>query len=512
MAQNTIDDTQNLFGWSTIFTITDDATELLLVRETLFDNGLVKLEDFDAGIRTTTRRLDNVDEYTGEPSGPSMRFWTEIYSTYDGTGVIDLRETLYDDGVLKRESFEAGVRSSMHILDNLDKFTGEPTGPSARAWSEIYTSYDENGVIELRDTVYDNGVLKLEAFEAGVRSSTHRLDNLDEYTGEPTGPSAKSWSEILTNFDENGDISYRETAFDNGVSKLEDFNAGVRTSTNLLDNLDEYTHEPTGPSAKLWSEIYIEYDENGAVDSRETYYDNGVLKIEGNYSDGWSYKLELDNVDEDTYEPIGPSAKNWSDIYTEYDENGVIDLRETYFDNGISKMEGFEAGVLVYKLQLDNVDAESGEQYGPSVKAWLGIVTEYDLNGVISLRQTYFDNGVAKYEEFAGGVRSAMLQLDNIEGPVADPEGAGVKLWTAIASEFDETGALETRQIEYDSGDVKYLEFEDGNQITNARYDGDDSEEWLARISTYETDGTLLTDEFYFAEEDIPALYLDIFV
>lgn len=334
-------------------------------------------------------------------------------------------------------------------------------------WSSIYTLTDDaTGIILVRETLYDSGVLNVENFNnLGVRSSIHLLDNLDRTTGASTGPSTKPWAEIFKEFDQNGEIEARNTHYDNGVSKHQTYDAGVRSQTIILDNVSMDRGEPTettaagGPSAAS--------------------------------------------------EPTGPSVKAWTSIDIKYDLDGVINSRETLYDNGVVKLEEYMDGALYQRSMYDNVDAETGDSTGPSVKAWKGILTEFDENGAMSLRAIVYDNDIAKVQTFENGIISHTFIVDDAEGVTGDPGPSGIRDWTAILLEYDENGERETRLVAYDNGDFKFHEFADGDLVAQALYDGDDSESWLLNVATYDAAGAVVTDEFYYSEAEIPVEYVE---
>ena len=134
---------------------------------------------------TTSTRFDTEEQFS----------WDSITSTFDNDTLI-FRDTLFDNGVARFEQFENGLRSVTTQYDNFDPFSGEaPADGGAFSWTEQFTGYDENGDIQGRDTLFDNGVQRFEQFENGVRSSTTQYDNIDPFTGEaPADGGAFSWT------------------------------------------------------------------------------------------------------------------------------------------------------------------------------------------------------------------------------------------------------------------------------------------------------------------------------
>ena len=248
-------DTEDQFSWDSIISTFDDDT--LIFRETAFDNGLARFEEFINGVRSVITQYDNVDLSTGEaPADGGAFLWTEQTIGYDDNGDIEGRNTLFDNGVSKLEFFENGVRTTTIQFDNVDPSTFEaPEEGGAKNWVQQGMSYNENGTLQQRSTIFDNGVAKLEEFEDGVRSSTTQYDNLDPLTLEsPADGGAFSWTEQSTYYDQDGAIEFRETTFDNGLARFEEFVNGVRSFTTQYDNVDLSTGEaPADGGAFSWT-------------------------------------------------------------------------------------------------------------------------------------------------------------------------------------------------------------------------------------------------------------------
>ena len=80
---------------------------------------------------TTSTRFDTEDQFS----------WDSITSTFDNDTLI-FRDTLFDNGVERFEQFENGVRSVTYQSDNIDQFTGEaPADGGAFSWTEQTTYY-----------------------------------------------------------------------------------------------------------------------------------------------------------------------------------------------------------------------------------------------------------------------------------------------------------------------------------------------------------------------------------
>ncbi|PJI91851.1 hypothetical protein BC777_0692 [Yoonia maricola] len=454
-------------NWDFIDT-TFDGNGARISENVVYDNGVVQMTDFSDGVRISSERDDIADVFS----------WETITTLFDFGGAISERETIFDDGVTKFEEFDNGIRTSMTQFDNVG-FDGVPAPDGgAKTWQEIYTSYDENGEIDTRETIFDDGVTKFEEFDNGVRASTTQFDNVG-FDGVPAPDGgAKTWQEIYTSYDENGEIDTRETVFDNGVTKFEEFDNGVRASTTQFDNVGfDGVPAPDG-GAKTWQEIYTSYDENGEIDTRETVFDNGVTKFEEFDNGVRASTTQFDNVGFDGVPAPDGGAKTWQEIYTSYDENGEIDIRETVFDNGLHKLEVFDAGQKYFMAQADVDD----------IKSWDEILTEYDQNGQITQRTTTFDDGGEKFEEFDAGQRVSTIQQDTFN----------FKNWDTQQTVYDDNGNVSFKGIEFDDSGATFEIFDAGVLTAFLEFDSEglhdpNSENWAARLTEYGADGPVTT-------------------
>lgn len=339
--------------WSAITTRYDTATGDVTEKSTSNDDGTSKLELFEDGTRTTTTQTDNDD----------VKNWTSIETIFDEDGVIASRETLLDNGIVRQQLFEDGVRSETIQLDNVDGSGASAPDGGAKAWQEIYTSFDSDGVITGRETVLDDGVIKLEQFEGGIRSFKVELDNVQGFGDTAPDGGAKSWQEIYTTYDSAGAISERDTVFDNGVTKLEFFIDGVRSNTTQLDNVDGSGAPAPDGGAKSWQEIYTTFDSEGVISERETVFDNGVRKQDLFENGERTLIIEEDALD----------AKEWDFRFTEFDSGGNREFVGTVFDNGDQSVKLFIEGTLEAFLELDSDGLDDAGN--PS---WGARLTEYD--------------------------------------------------------------------------------------------------------------------------------------
>jgi hypothetical protein len=278
-----------------------DAQGNMAARLTTYDNGVIYEENFENGIRTFSRQLDN----PGDAFGEGVKSWESIDSYYGADGELAARLTKYDNGVVREQEYEGGVRTYMRQMDN----PGDGSGNGAKVWDTIETYYDEAGQISARLTNYDDGRVRQDYFENGVRSYTEIQDGA---YGEGEGQYA--WTAINISYDETGKIAQKSTIFDDGRVREESFENGVRTETTIEDrflfNGGNYS----------WDQQHFVYAEDGSVASREISYDNGDARLT-TYEDGLlSQRSDFD----------GDGSHDWLGRTITYNDDGSVLSVQTY--------------------------------------------------------------------------------------------------------------------------------------------------------------------------------------
>lgn len=392
--------------------------------------------------------------------------WFSIETTIiTEIGHVFSRIITYDDGSVKEQEFdETGALSYM--------FQSDPN--NAFAWETIETNYDyESSSLSERIIVYDNGNTTEQTFSAGVITNSLLVDNGDDY----------EWSWIDSSYDLNGQISERELLYDNGVFTTQLFDAGTITFSLSVDVDDFYSD--------AWDVVTLFYSD-GELSERQTRYDNGSFKVEV-FADG----TLSETVQIDDYFGAG-NAYDWSRIDTTYDRSGLIEYRETVFDNGVLKYEEFENGTRTEMAQLDGF--YNGEPpVDGGAEAWESIVTYFE-EGDIARRETLFDDGVAKLELFENGLRTIVYQDDRDDGQ------GGARDWQEKLTNYDANGQIETAGTLFDDGDTIIFNYEDGERTERVRFDGDDDESWLLSVTSFSDEGNQTVN--YDTVDEVPEAYL----
>lgn len=317
-----------------------------------------------------------------------------------------------------------------------------------------------------RVITYDDGSVKEQEFdETGALYYMFQSDPTNVYT----------WETIETIYDSDG-LSERVIVYDNGNTTEQSFTAGVIATALLIDNGDAYD----------WSQIETVYDQDGLTAEREVLYDNGVFTAQLFDAGTITYSVSVD-VD-DFY------ADAW-DVVTRYYTDGELSERQIQYDSGLFTVQVFVDGTLSETTKID--------EYGGAGNAydWSQIVTTYDESGVIEYRETTFDNGVLKYEEFEDGVRTMVYQEDPDDGQ------GGAEDWQEKLTTYDENGQIETAGTLYDDRDTIIFNYEDGDLTERVRIDGDGDESWLLSVTSFSDVGNETVN--YDTVDEVPVEYLD---
>lgn len=449
------DDLDDQFLWSQIVTTTDDEGQIVS-RTVLFDDGTSRAEDYTNGVLSSATSYDVQDDQNG------VHNWTQMAQEYDGFGNLAERFVELDDGVVILDTYQSGILVGTEKRD-------ESADGTARAWESIAVEYDESGALVDSFTLFDDATVLWKTYENGVISSTLQFD--ESFTGD-----AKPWSSIQSYFDENGVIEERVIVNDNEILRVDEFENGVISTSLQID-------ESRGNSAQNWSEIRTNYDENGVISDRGLNYDDGMLRVE-TFEDGvLDTRLWID-------ESETGDAKRWSEISMSFDDNGDRETRFTTYDDGTTREDNFEDGVRATSIQRDESD-------GGDAVSWSQIFTSYDESGRVSDRVVNNDNGIERHDRYDDGQLERSIKIDNSEGGEA-------RTWDSIATHYDDNGDVEFVDMIDDNYDQFLFAYSEGELEHKIERDGNESEDWQFRVSTYEGGEIPVSVEIYYSFGDLP--------
>jgi hypothetical protein len=272
MTTTTIFDTADEFIWESI-TRTYDANGIITNKETTYDN-----ETF-IGVNYTDGKKTNVTQLDLSENG-SARNWQEITTNYDLQGLITDKVVRYDNDTVRSETYEAGQKTSLTLLD-------ESGDGSAKNWQSITTNFDENGLTADRVINYDNDTLHFENYSNGVKQTVTMIDNSEL-------GNAKNWSEINTTYNEDGSIQHRVTQYDDGRVRVEQYDGVTDVSGNPIDG-KVLLFDDTADQFN-WESSFAVYDENNSLLYKGIEFDNHDVSL-FQYEDG-DLRIRLD-LDED---------------------------------------------------------------------------------------------------------------------------------------------------------------------------------------------------------------------
>lgn len=230
-----------------------------------------------------------------------------------------------------------------------------------------------------------------------------------------------------------------------------------------------------------WTSIETETTEDGVLDWKKTIFDNGISKTESFYENGQQFYIQQRDTS---------NVKFWNEIYAEYEEDGSLDQRTIFRDDGGTTQWEYDFGRIVQKTEFDSLE-DGGS------RNWAARVTQYDENGNKSELLTVYDNHRIRTDTYnADGTTSTIVEDGSTDG--AD------FIWDAKISLRGDDGKLIHQGIIYDNDDVTATLFNNGVRANRLDIDGDDSHSWYAREFIFDENGKKVDIVFYQSNEEIP--------
>ncbi len=447
-------DTNDEFSWDQI-TIYRNDNGTLAFKSILFDNGIQREDEFDNGILQTSFQTDqSVDGLA--------KNWETYHSYYNSSGEIAFREVIFDTGLKSELTFANGVRAHLVLTDLAD----------AKSFETQNIYYTSTGLMTFRETLFDDGDLRQEEFQNGIRSHTIETN---------ANPIGNAWASRESYYDTTGQIVFKETLSANGTLRQDEFDAGqlVHTTQREVAGAED---------ANNWSLIDTYYDAQKQIAFRSTTFDNGVEKIE-EFNAG--QRTVTRQIDHDT-----GSGITWDEITTYFDANGQREMHEVLFDGGGSKVDNYSNGVLFQSVETDGAEGTAGD-----LKDWTRVESIFDALGKRLFRDTEYDDGRSKTESYSDGLifQSVVRDVANLYD------------WDRIDTNFN-FGVRDSTGITYDNGDQLLSIYENNARTARIEHDVDGDRPWLLRLTEYSDSGDAPVVSTYDTYEDLPDPYADYFL
>ena len=368
----------NDFAWDVIQT-TFAADGSTVAKSTTYDNGITRVADFTDGALTTITRLDNPGASDG-----GAKAWDSIVSTFDASGNISSDSVVNDNGTSTVTTYNAeGTRTGAVKTDNQTV-----DGSDLNTWDTVALTYDGAGNVTERTTTYDNGVVRVDTFTDGVRSSVTMTDNPGA-----ADDGVKSWASQQTTYDAAGNITQKSVVADDGTETATTFLDGNRATVVMTDSLLDGGFE-------TWESITSTYDATGEITQKTRVDDDGSTTIQG-YTDGALTAFSV--VDS----PVGAGNEIWDRIDTTYASDGTNTTTTTLttYDDGVESLDVRVDGVRTQRVDTDN--SADG-----SARIWTTSEDFFDATGEISGGRIVYDNADQFAFTYVDGSVTQQVQFD----------------------------------------------------------------------------------------------------
>jgi hypothetical protein len=296
------------------------------------------------------------------------------------------------------------------------------------------------------------------------------------------------WDSVAKTVDENGILTDKLIRYDNDTVTAGTYTNGQRTSVIQID-------ESSDGSAKSWKDITTNFTIDGVITDKVIQYDNDTVRIDG-YTSGQRTSMTFRD------ESNEGSARNWQEITTNYDVNGLISDKVFVYDNDTIRFDSYSEGSRTSMLQVDESHLGAG-------KSWEEIYTTYNSDGTVQDRTTIYDDGRVRRVDFEDISDTYGNPIDGKTISIADT--GDIFNWDAAITTYDADNNLVNKIIVYDNEDALLFQYENGSLSILLDVDGDDSHSWFARERFYDENNNLIETIHYDTADDVPEYYgLDI--
>lgn len=466
-----------------------------------YDNGLVREENLVGGKVVSVIQTDS-----------DTASWSTLTENYGTDGKLVSREKVEDDGDTVTESYVDGKLDSVTRIDVSDAAT--------TAWQSMTRTYNASGNLVSEVQVMDDGTTVTKAisqrdvpgFDKDSQPITKSIDYATQVITQDTATvdaetglvGHKTYDTITTNYGSDGLITSSTTVMDDTDTIVRTYGAGGVLSQAVKTDVD---------NSATYDTVTMTYNAAGTLASRDVLRDNGVTYETDYNADG----ARTQTVITDTTDLASPlttddkdgmdGAYNWTSINNVYDGDTLVS-RTVVFDSGTTRATAYDdtviGDVILTTTQTQTGGVPDGSEF------WTDKVTTYVAGDattpmfVESSVTTTNLGRVTTIENGTDGVRDSMTITDQGEGPT------GAFNWDSIAMQYDTDGNMVSRQQVQDSGDQTLRLYDASGDLTDiVRYDGDNSNTWVFRITTFDESGAATNQNIN--ADALPVEYIDYF-
>ena len=182
------------------------------------------------------------------------------------------------------------------------------------------------------------------------------------------------------------------------------------------------------------------------------------------------------------------NVHDWTQIVRGWDADGDLSNYQINYDDGLAYFETYSGGVLQFKIEHDGPDGTDG-QFDWDVRT-----TFYDASGEISSFTVQYDNGVSEETYYDDGdVKSIYLIIDSdydTSSPGENDGSGGVHPWLIQVRFYDFDNNLIRYEIRYDNGRVDAGAYSAEGSVTVIN-DPENAYSWDQITSEYDANGDL---------------------
>ncbi len=409
----------------------------------------------------TTVQTDDLDQYD----------WDTITTTYaDDETTVTQVETLYDNGLIERWTYEDGELVSREYID-IDDPSRNPTQAVIDSGGLYSWSYVELGIGENPNGghyIYEN-IRTDDSPLPGTNAATSVVashDTLETIEVELDLDGSEPWELRFDTHRADGTLEHQVIFEDDGY---------LRRTNHYADGaIQGYRWSDLGKN-ESWGIIDVSYDEAGTIRGIRVFLDDNTSV----YS---VYDATGTLVSKFWNDQPG-NIRDWKTKTIEYNPDGTAATQSVNYDDGRSLTLSYNNGVPEVQLLADTLDAYD----------WSTIITIFDANGD-KMRKTLTDDLGVVTDTFY-----FMGEVDKIE----TSDSADAYAWDEKLVDYED-GELVLSAVLEDDGDVSAVYFSDTGKVSIYE-DVSDSRDWYARVQTYDASGALVSTEYYDSYEDLNA-------